>query len=520
MKRFILSLTCLLTLALAVHAAEPAKLVKNKQGATQLIVDGRPYIMIAGELHNSSNSTAEYMNALWPGLRSLNLNTVLAAVAWEQVEPQEGRFDFSLVDNLLRGAREQQMKVVILWFGSWKNGESSYVPTWVKRDTKRFKRVRTANGKEIETLSPFCEANLQADARAFRRLMEHIRDIDSQHRTVIAIQTENEVGLFQDMDYTAEARKAYEGQVPAALIHYMKKHERGLRPELLRVWKEQGKKNGGTWKQVFGDNAWSKSFCITWQYARYINKVAEGCKEVYPLPTFVNSWIVQKEDDLPGVYPNGGPVSRVFDIWKAAAPSIDVLCPDIYLDDFKRITADYKRADNPLLIPESKAKSAQAFWAFAEHSALCYSPFGIEDVAGDYGYSKTCAVLQELMPVITAAQGSDRMYGIWKTGNEHERTLTMGDYRLHITYDQRQAYGLIIQTKSDEFIVAGIGFKVGVEAAKDGDKTAYILQAWEGGFDKEGLWQTHRLLNGDETNHNKYLPVKGPGIYRLTTYLR
>lgn len=551
MKRVTILAALLLSLVFSAFAGTPARLQKNKAGATQLIVDGKPYVMIAGELHNSSNSSVEYMNSLWPALRELNLNTVLASVAWEQVEPEEGKFDFTLVDNLLDGARKNDMKVVILWFGSWKNGESSYAPTWVKRDTKRFPRVRTKDGREIETLSPFGEATMKADAKAYRKLMEHIKAIDATDNTVIAMQPQNEVGIFQDMDYTAASLKAWRGQVPQQLISYMKGHKTTLRPELLKAWQSNGSRTKGTWGEVFGDDAWGKTFFTTWQYATYIGTIAKEGKDVWPLPTFVNSWIVQKPEDLPGVYPNGGPVSRVFDIWKAAAPAVDVCCPDIYLDDFKSITADFHRADNPLLIPESKVKPAQAFWAIGEHSALCYSPFGIEDVAGDYGYAQTCALLREMMPAITEAQGSKRMYGIFRTGDERERVLTFGDYRVTITYEQPQAYGMIIQTRADEFLVAGMGFKVRVSNAKEKGKTAYILQAFEGGFDKDGNWKTLRLLNGDETNHNQYLDVKGrsvvtsekvydvdsesrpdyynpqtykrlwsPGLYRLTVYMR
>lgn len=486
----------------------PAKLVTLKNGGTQLQVGGKPFVMIAGELHNSSNSTVEYMNGLWPSLKQLNLNTVLAAIAWEQLEPQEGQFDFTLIDNLIDGARKNNLKVVVLWFGSWKNGESSYAPTWVKENTKKYLRVRTKDGKEIETLSPFCEATMQADARAFGALVSHIRDIDATEGTVIALQPENEVGVFADMDYSAASQKAYGEQVPMVLVNYMKTHKQTLRPELRTVWEQNGQKTSGTWQQVFGEGAWSKSFFTVWQYAMYINTVAKAAKEVYPLPTFCNCWIVQEDKDLPGVYPNGGPVSRVFDIWKAAAPNIDVLCPDIYLSQFKDITADYHRADNPLLIPESVMSPANAFWAFGEHHALCYSPFGIEDGAGNETYAASNQVLTELLPLIAANQGSKQMVGIMRTPGEQERIVTMGDYNIKVTYEADDAYGLIIQTAKDEFIVAGINFKA-YFSAPNSKKTGYIKQVWEGGYDADGQWKPIRLLNGDETYHNAVLIAKG-----------
>lgn len=489
------------------NTSVPSRLVKNEYGGTQLLVNDEPFLMIGGEIHNSSNSTTAYMNSLWESLQSLHINTVLATIAWEQFEPVEGQYDYTLVDNLVDQARKHQMKVVILWFGSWKNGESSYAPVWVKRDTERFPRVLTKDGRYIETLSPFSENTMKADARAFAAMMRHLKQIDSKQGTVIAIQPENEVGIFADMDYNPNALAGYQEQVPKALLDYMLTRQNQLRPELNNVWQAAGQKSEGTWSEVFGDNIWSRSFYVTWQYASYINTVAEAGKAEYPLPMFCNSWIVQAPEDLPGVYPNGGPVSRVFDIWKAAAPVIDILCPDIYLESFKEITADYHRSDNPLLIPESRLMPSQAFWAFGEHHALCYSPFGIEDGVGNEQYADANRVLQELTPLITRYQGSRDMVGIMNTPDEQERIVIMGDYRLRVTYMEDDAYGIIIHTAPDSFMVAGINMRVEFSSIIP-DKTGYILQVWEGGY-TNGEWTPTRLLNGDETFHNAMLRVRG-----------
>ncbi len=536
---------------LTLGARTPSELIIHEDGSSELLVDGRPFIMLAGEVHNSSNSTPGYMNTLWPTLRSLHLNTVLASIAWEQFEPQEGLYDYTLVDNLVTQARANGLKVVVLWFGSWKNGESSYAPAWVKRDTERFARVETADGRRIETLSPFCEETMLADARAYGALVKRIREIDAAHGTVIALQPENEVGIFQDRDYTARSLADYERPVPRALLAYLTEHRASLRPELRTVWEEHGAKRSGSWREVFGDNVWGYSFHLAWQYASYIDRVAAAGKSVYVLPTFCNCWIVQQAEDLPGVYPNGGPVSRVMDIWKAAAPHVDVLAPDIYLPNFKEIVADYHRADNPLLIPESVMNPAHAFWAFGEHDALCYSPFGIEDGAGNHLFAESYRVLGELLPLIASHRNTSDMIGVMKSPGERERIVEMGDYRLKITYDADDAYGLIIRTSADEFVVAGINFKVSFTAV-DPAKTGYILQVLEGGF-PSGTWETWRVLNGDETFHHSLLIARGrrhlsnervndysahhsdevfvyspesykavwsPGIYRVTTYLR
>jgi hypothetical protein len=526
--------------------------LKQQGDAMQLIVDDEPFIMIAGELHNSTASSEAYLENIWPKLTGMNLNTVLATVSWELFEPEEGVYDYTLVDALINGARENDLKLVIVWFGTWKNGESSYVPMWVKKDTDRFFRVKRKDGANIETISSFCDEARIADARAFRALMKHVRETDFDH-TVIMAQPENEVGIFQDIDYNPQALEKYNQEVPVELIDYMIENKSALKEELRTVWAQNGFKTEGTWGEVFGKNPFSKEFFMAWQYASYINIVAREGKEEHPLPMFVNAWIVQKPDDLPGVYPNGGPVSRVMDIYKAAAPDIDIVCPDIYLPNFKEIVAMYHRSDNPLLVPESTLDAGRAFYAFATHDAICYSPFAIEDGVNDFLFKKSYEVLHEITHLITQYQGTGKMIGLLKEGGEKELTISFGDYRLRVEYEDlsEPAYGLIVQTAEDEFIVAGMNFKVFFSHA--GDRVGYIGQVWEGRYE-DTVWIPGRLLNGDETWHNAVLRVFGrehissdreealeavansdipftysanqnkliatPGIYKVKTYLR
>jgi beta-galactosidase GanA len=275
------------------------------------------------------------------------------------------------------------------------------------------------------------------------------------------------------------------------------------------VWAAKGYKTSGTWKQVFGDNPQSKGFFITWQYATYMNFVAKSGRKEYNLPVMVNSWIVQKPEDLPGVYPNGGPVSRVMDIWKAAAPDIDIQSPDIYLSNFKEIVAMYHRADNPLLIPESKAEVGRAYYAFGQHDAICFSPFGIEDAADDFVFTKSYEVLNEVQHLITKYQGTGKIAGILKEGAETSTELILGDHKLNVGYTRSNepCFGLVIQTAEDEFIVVGMNLKISFESTKE-NTVGYIGQVWEGGYDDE-QWVPTRLMNGDETWHNALLRVFG-----------
>ncbi len=484
----------------------------------QLWVNEKPFLMIAGELHNSSASSITYMQPIWPKLKSLNLNTVLATISWDQFEPEEGSFDYQLIDYLIENAVKHDLKLVIIWFGSWKNGQSSYIPLWVKQDARRFPRVQTADGRNIETLSVFSDASRDADAKAFTALMKRISEKDDR-QTVIMVQPENEVGIFQDIDYRSEALKAYDSQVPKALMDYLKSNKKALKEEVRSVWESTGAKSSGTWKEVFGDNPQAKEFFMAWHYARYINHIAASGRKAHNLPMFVNAWIVQKPEDLPGVYPNGGPVSRVMDIYKAAAPAIDIVSPDIYLPDYKEIYAQYyRKADNPLLVPESSLDAARAFVGFAEFDAICFSPFGIEDAAGDVLFSASYGVLNELMPVITQYQGTGKMRGIHLTSDHQDEVLQISGYEvaLKIQDPQKPAFGLIVNTAEQEFLVAGMNFKATFQKTS-GNQMAYIGKVTEGRF-VYGQWTEERWLNGDETYHHELLRALGREIKLESQY--
>ena len=481
----------------------------NKNGtATQLIVKNEPFLMIAGEVHNSSASTEEYMKPLFPKLKAMNLNSVFVTLAWEQFEPKEGFFDYTLVDAIIVNAKNNNLKVCLLWFASWKNGESSYAPLWVKKDTNRFLRVKTKDGKEIETLSPFCEATKMADARAFAKLMEHIKEYDKE-QTVILMQPQNEVGMFQDIDYNQVSLDLYKQSVPTQLTSYLKKNKSHLKPYLKDAWSKSNFKTNGTWKELFGDTPESKAFFTTWQYATYINYVAKSGREQYNLPMMVNAWIVQKPEDLPGVYPNGGPVSRVMDIWKAAAPDIDIQSPDIYLPNFKEIVAMYHREDNPLLVPESKAEVGRAYYAFGEHDAICFSPFGIEDAADNFVFTKSYEVLNEVEHLIKKYQGTGKMRAVLKEGSETDKDIYLGNYKIKVMYEKpnEPSFGIIIQSDSNEFIVIGMNMSI-YFSSEVKNTIGYIGQVFEGRYENK-KWVTTRMMNGDETYHNSRLRVFG-----------
>jgi alpha-L-fucosidase len=482
----------------------------KKDGHTQLLVDGKPFVAIAGELHNSTSSGLAYFTQALKDASSLNINTVIASISWEQLEPREGQFDYFLVDSIIQKARSQNLKLVLIWFASWKNGESAYVPGWVKADPKRFVWVKTRSGFDVHTISPFCKAAMQADARAFAMLMKRIREQDTRHN-VIMMQVENEVGAFSELDYNGEA--LYNDPVPASLIGYMSKNELSLEQPLHDAWVRNGRRTQGNWPAVFGeDNYDAQNFFMSWQYANYINAVCEAGKKAYSIPMYVNCWLVQHPGEKPGEYPNGGPVSRVMDIYKVAAPSIDLCAPDIYLTNFREICHMYTRPakNNPLFIPECEGDNpGKAYYALGECDAIGFSPFGVESMAADRGYAQSFAVLGELLPLIRQYQGTGKMRAVLKEGDKNADTLDMGNYQIEVRYKRNHGpcYGIIIQTGADEFLVGGIGLQLKFRPKATGH-VALVSRVLEGSF-RQNKWETIRLLNGDESGSDYTANITG-----------
>src|SRR5271157_5605938 len=417
----------------------------QKQGtATQLIVDGKPFLALAGELTNNAATSLPMMEPIWPKVVADNLNTVLVGISWAQFEPEEGKFNYTQVDGVIAKARENNLHIVFLWFASWKNGTSSFAPYWVKKDYTRFPRIQIDNGSTvsisgpIELLSPFGDATRDADASAFGALMRHIKDVDGTQHTVVMMQVENEVGVLRDSrDRSPAANRAFAGPVPAALMKYLEAHKDNLIPEFREVWAANGYKKSGTWEQVFGpgrplsveipiqttgsaiglmrhETDWTRlnwpsdEFFMAWNYARFLSKVVEAGKAEYNIPMYVNAWLQQPNHAWPGSFPSGGPLPEVHDLWRAGAPNIDILAPDLYVEQFDDLCARFSRNGNPLFIPETSTNYANALMAFGKFNTIGFSPFGIDgnrpippELAATY------SILDQLMPMITARQGTD-----------------------------------------------------------------------------------------------------------------
>lgn len=534
----------------------------------KLIVDSEPYVMLAGELHNSSTGSLHKMEGLWEKMAGMNLNTVIAPVSWELCEPEEGCFDFSLLDAIVRGARQNDLRVVLIWFGSWKNGTSTYVPSWVKQNQKRFPLARTKLGYKLNAVSALGENTMKADAKAFAAMMRHLKEMDGDDHTVILVQVENEMGTLRDTwrdgdrasrDFSPMAQKAFKSDVPSELISYLKQNEKNLHPALLSAWKSQEKRTRGTWEDVFGESLpttsddWQNAYPYltdeifnAWNYASYVEYVAAAGKKEYALPMYVNDWLKQKGQEEPGLYPSGAAQPHLYDIWKAAAPDIDFYAPDIYaVDSFDWVLQTHSFGGNSLFIPETDGSSegaSRALYAFGRYPLMGYSPFGVDGGSGlsvpegDPSFPRVYALLKQIMPRFQHYRDLSCVDGLFVDKTTPECTLTMDG--IEITASVLSPYSrmldmigtavdgeafeadplgvLVIRTGTNEFLVAGGVGNGYVRFSKPGSRLAYLsVDLVE--FDENGRELTHRL-NGDEIYADIVFPKGQATLYHVKLY--
>jgi hypothetical protein len=521
----------------------------EKRGeVTQLLVDGQPYLMLAGELHNSSSSSVRYMEPVWPRLAAAHLNTVLAPVAWETIEPEENRFDFSNLDGLLAGARNSHLHLVILWFGAWKNTFSTYVPAWVKTDTARFARVQTHDGRNTERLSPFSSVVREADARAFAQLMRHLREIDAAAHTVLMVQVENEVGVIpESRDHSAAAEAAFSAPVPTALLGFMRQHRFGLDPQFRSAWEDGGAKSAGSWQDLFGHTPLTDDLFMAWQYATFVEQVAAAGKAQYALPMYANAALI-RPNYQPGQYNSGGPLPHSMDIWRAGAPSLDFLSPDLYFNEFAQWAASYARPGNPLFIPEAQGGvtgAANALYAYGHLAAIGFSAFGIDDqdntpldLAGitnpaehpdGAALGDAYAIVSKLAPLILEQQRTGGVEGALLEGPaQRSARIVLGEYTATLTPATSSAAAgrisaLFIRTAPAEFLVVGSGDgQVSFSTDSTGPSIVAIQSIDEEFFDN-GTWRAGRRLNGDESSQGQALRIQSKDlaqgrIYKVRLY--
>ena len=511
--------------------------LQKKGNKTQLIVDGNPFIILGGELGNSSATSMENMEPIWPKLKAMCLNTVLTPVYWELIEKEEGKFDFSLLDQLILKARKENLKLIFLWFGSWKNSMSSHAPAWVKLNQGKFPRIKDDNNRSHEILTPFSENNLNADLRAFEKLMAHIKDFDKKDQTVIMIQVENEIGMLPTArDYHPLANKAFQKEVPAELLKYMQQNKEKLVPEFLEIWKTNGYKTAGNWEEIFGKGSQTDEIFMAWFFSKFTNKVAEAGKNIHPIPMFVNA-ALNAPGKKPGEYPSAGPLPHLMDVWKAAGSSIDFLAPDFYNPLFKHWNDLFTRQGDPLFIPEhrfDKTVASKGLYAIGHYEALGFSPFSIESVdePEKEPLGKMYNLLHQLTPLISANSGQNKIEGVLLAKESPTTIIKMGNYEFTFKHDYTlgwsadakaeewpMASAILIQTDKDEFYIAGSGIVATFKPLDNLNKNAGILKTDEGIFENNH-WKKIRHLNGDQTHQGRHIriPVGEYTIQKVQLY--
>lgn len=532
MKRFLAMLGLFALLTAPVVAAELPKVVMEN-GASQLIVHGKPYLILGGELGNSSAGTAAQADAILPRLAALHVNTALIPEAWEQIEPTEDHFDFRLLDHWIDVVRKNQMHLVLLWFGSWKNGFSDYAPAWVKADTRRFPRARAIDGAPLDILSTFGEETLRLDSRAFAALMAHLRAEDPQ-QTVLMVQVENEVGLVGDgRDRSASADRAFAGNVPASLIQALLAKRAALTPELAAHFHPQGH----TWKEVFGDAA-DEAFMV-WRYAAYADAVASAGKQQYALPMYMNAQLPAPLERA-GEYPSGASYPYYQQIYQAVATHIDFYAPDIYWPDFAHWVQRYQALGNPVFVPEAKIESApyNALFLYGEAKGFGFCPFGIDSLNppkdkhdAEPLVMQAYGALAQLGGELVQAQVAGRTRGLvlHATSPRPTQTVSLGGYLFTATLSRswpdkhlltNDGAMLLLESKPDEFYVVGSGLTVTMTRDSDVDARVAGIASIEEVSRTDTDWKVVRRLNGDQSNQGRQLSMDPTQmrIYRVRLY--
>ncbi|SPO03662.1 probable beta-galactosidase [Cephalotrichum gorgonifer] len=510
-------------------ACQPPRLVAT-EWSKQLHAKGKPFLVLGGELQNSSLTSSEYMDTIWQKMKDTNINTLLGCVTWEDIEPEEGVFNFSELDKVILGI-------------------SSYTPAWVKKDIKRFPRaILRKEGGVLETshtLSVFYTEAVKADAKAFSTLMAHLKEFDEAHSTVLMVQVENETGLLGDYrDGSEAAEKSFNSAVPQDLLEFLSSDYENLHVDMkalnLTDFNQEAPK-GRTWTEVFGTNAPRVGELFqAYHYAKFLDEVAAAGKAAYDIPLYTNVWMNCVDLDssanliaspvggggLPGAYPSGGAVSNVLDIWQKFAPHLDFISPDIYLNDYTKTCARYRHRGQPLFIPEQRRDEygVRRVWiAFGTYAAIGTAPFGIDTLKPETNpFTKHYGLLKSVSAIVLDAQRRphssvgfcfDELPTDFPATPDPSPIIVRNWGGFEVTIERcfvfgkpGTAAGMVIHRGGGKFLLIGWGFQVRAKALSKASHYTGILRFEEKIVEdvETGKLRTGRVLNGDETRSGQF----------------
>ena len=513
-----LAMTFFVTLSAYAQQTPIPSVTQNKEGRWSLLVDGKPYLVLGGQAHNSS-TWAKTMPQLWDAVHAMGANTLEIPIYWEMIEPQKGQFDFSSVQMLLDQARQHDTRLILLWFATWKNGSNHYMPEWMKRESKRFPNVTGKTGKLIDSPSPHTEEAMKLDASAFAKVMGYLKDNDPQH-TVIMVQVENEPGAWDTVrDYSAKAEKIFASPVPQELM------TDALLKELGGV-----KKQKGTWSEVFGARA--DEYFHAWHVAKYIEYVAAAGKEVNPLPLYTNAALRNPlTNPMANEYESGGPTDNVICIYRTAAPHLDFVAPDIYLTGHETVTKIldlYARPDNALMVPEAGYTNIKYLYKSIEQG-MGFAPFGIDNPDGNSGpadknaeIGKDYRLLAPLASDLAKWSAEGKIRAVVESESHDNQTIDLGEWEAIIKFEEKTGNGraLIVMLDKNEFLLISRDCRFNVQGkGKNAGKTWQYLKVEEGEY-KNDTFHADRVLNGDETDWGGPKVGSDPKLLHITLVAR
>jgi hypothetical protein len=274
---------------------------------------------------------------------------------------------------------------------------------------------------------------------------------------------------------------------------------------------------------------------MAWNYARYVGRVAEAGKAEYPIPMYANAWLYGAgRPNRPGGTPSGGPLPHVMDLWRAGAPKIDIVSPDLY-NDVAFFGPLYTRNGNPLFIPETQAGAegaARALYVFGRYDAIGISPFAIDNAAGkDPELTAGYGLVAQLAPLILQHQGNGTMSAVLMGPKDPPQKVQVGSHTVEATYQgPRAAPGaqgqqptlpsaaaIFIATGPDEYFVAGSGVSIKFSPNTPGPEFDGLATVEDGNF-VDGRWVPGRRLAGDDTGQGQNLSLRNRGIQHVTLY--